>query len=108
MSAAAHPGYAATHLQAAGPQASGNRIMGVVWGGLNRVVAQSDKMGALPQLYAATMPDVVGGQYYGPDGPFEARGGPKVVPSAGASRDADAARRLWERSEGLTGVALSF
>jgi hypothetical protein len=108
VSAAAHPGYAATHLQAVGPEASGNPIMGTIMGGLNRVVAQSDAAGALPQLYAATMPDVVGGQYYGPDGLAEMRGGPKLVGSTGASRDEAAARRLWEMSEELTGVSFTI
>jgi NAD(P)-dependent dehydrogenase (short-subunit alcohol dehydrogenase family) len=108
VSAGAHPGYAATHLQAVGPEASGNPIMGTIMGGLNRVVAQSDSMGALPQLYAATMPDVVGGQFYGPSGVAEMRGGPKVVGSTGASRNVEDARRLWEKSEELTGVTFSL
>jgi NAD(P)-dependent dehydrogenase (short-subunit alcohol dehydrogenase family) len=108
LSAAAHPGYAATHLQAVGPDATGNRLMGTVFDGLNRVVAQSDRDGALPQLYAATMPDVSGGDYYGPDGPFEVRGGPKRVSHTGAAGNADAQRRLWEQSEALTGVTYAF
>ena len=33
-------------------------------------------MGALPTLYAATAPDVNGGDYFGPDGFMEARGYP--------------------------------
>jgi hypothetical protein len=61
-------------------------------------------MGALPTLRAATDPDVVGGQYYGPDGIGEQRGYPKIVGSTRASRDTDAQRRLWAVSEELTGV----
>jgi NAD(P)-dependent dehydrogenase (short-subunit alcohol dehydrogenase family) len=108
VSVAAHPGYAATHLQAVGPDQSGNRLMGSGWAVANRVMAQSDTMGALPQLYAATMPDVEGGTYYGPDGLFEQRGYPTIVKRSSAARDADAARRLWDRSEELTGVSYSF
>ncbi|MGH9246863.1 MAG: oxidoreductase [Acidimicrobiales bacterium] len=104
VSVAAHPGYAATHLQAAGPEQSGNRLMGMAMGALNRIIAQSDAMGALPQLYAASMPDVTGGEYFGPDGLFERAGYPQRVGTSGAARDVEAARRLWECSEVLTGV----
>ena len=104
MSLAAHPGYAATHLQAAGPELAGNKLMGRTMDLGNRVFAQSDEHGAWPQLYAATMPDVRGGEYYGPSGPFEMRGSPKKVKPSRAALDADAARRLWEISEKETGV----
>jgi NAD(P)-dependent dehydrogenase (short-subunit alcohol dehydrogenase family) len=105
---AAHPGYAATHLQAAGPEQSGNKLALIGMGMLTRVAAQSDVMGALPQLYAATMPDVAGGEYFGPGGPFEVRGFPRRVGTTQAARDSEAARRLWEASEELTGVAYRF
>jgi NAD(P)-dependent dehydrogenase (short-subunit alcohol dehydrogenase family) len=108
VAAAAHPGYASTHLQAVGPEQRGNRVMERVMEFANRVVAQSDEMGALPQLYAATMPDVAAGDYFGPDGPFEQRGHPKRVGSTSASRDTAAARRLWEASEELTGVTYGW
>ena len=36
---------------------------------------------------------------------FRSRGHPKLVGRSGAARDADTARRLWELSEELTGVA---
>jgi NAD(P)-dependent dehydrogenase (short-subunit alcohol dehydrogenase family) len=107
-SVAAHPGYAATHLQAAGPEQSGNRLMlrSVALG--NRILAQSDAMGALPPLYAATMPDVRGGEYFGPDRLFEQRGHPKRVRASRAAHDEAAGRRLWELSEQLTGVHFDF
>jgi NAD(P)-dependent dehydrogenase (short-subunit alcohol dehydrogenase family) len=104
QSMAAHPGYASTHLQAAGPELSGNRLMGGAMGLLNGVVAQSAEMGALPQLYAATSELAVGGAYYGPDGPGEMRGHPRRVGSTSASLDTDQWRRLWTLSEELTGV----
>ena len=60
--------------------------------------------GALPQLYAATDPDVRGGEYFGPDGLYEMRGSPKKVGTIRAARDEECARRLWEISEEATGV----
>jgi NAD(P)-dependent dehydrogenase (short-subunit alcohol dehydrogenase family) len=108
VSVAAHPGYANTHLQAAGPQQSGNKLMLVGAGMLNRVAAQSDVMGALPQLYAAAMPDVRGGEYFGPEGRFETRGFPHRVGATKAARNPEAARRLWAVSEELTGVTYQW
>lgn len=108
VSVAAHPGYAATHLQAVGPEQSGNRFMLHGTAVANRIAAQSDEMGALPQLYAATMPDVSGGEYFGPDRLFEQRGHPKRVRASRAANDPADARRLWELSERLTGIAFEL
>ena len=104
ISVAAHPGYAATNLQQVGPRMEGSRLGGLLMSIGNSLLAQSDETGALPQLYAATAPDVRGGDYYGPDGIAESRGHPKRVDSTKASKDTEAARRLWEVSEELTGV----
>jgi hypothetical protein len=65
---------------------------------------QGADMGALPTLRAATDPDVLGGQYFGPDGFGQSRGYPKVVSSSDQSHDESLQRRLWEVSEKLTGV----
>jgi NAD(P)-dependent dehydrogenase (short-subunit alcohol dehydrogenase family) len=97
---AAHPGYAATNLQSH----TGNFIENAVMAVGNKVFAQSDAMGALPTLYAATQ-DVPGGGYVGPDGFQEQRGHPKLVGRSGAASDEDSARRLWEISEELTDVS---
>jgi hypothetical protein len=64
-------------------------------------------MGALPTLYAATE-DVPGGAYIGPDGLLEQRGHPHLVGMSGAAKDEEAARRLWEASEELTGVTFAL
>ena len=104
ISVAAHPGYAATNLQHVGPRMEGSRLRELVMSLGNRLFAQSDEMGALPQLYAATAPDVRGGDYFGPDGIAEGRGHPKRVDSTAASKDRDVAARLWTLSEELTGV----
>ena len=50
--------------------------MGALMATGNGLAGQSGRGGALPQLYAATPPDVASGDYYGPDGPFEMRGDP--------------------------------
>jgi NAD(P)-dependent dehydrogenase (short-subunit alcohol dehydrogenase family) len=103
----AHPGYAATHLQAAGPQMSGSRLKEKMTALLNKAFAQTDREGALPTLYAATM-DVKGGSYVGPDGFAEMRGHPELGSMSARARDEDTARRLWELSERLTGVRFEF
>jgi NAD(P)-dependent dehydrogenase (short-subunit alcohol dehydrogenase family) len=103
-SVAAHPGYAATHLQAAGPEMTGSGFRRSVSELGNRIAAQSDAAGALPQLYAATMPDVTGGDYFGPGRWFELRGSPTRVRATKAARNQAGARRLWDLSEQLTGV----
>jgi len=106
-SVAAHPGYAATHLQLQAAEATGNPLDAAVNKLLNRVVAQSDAMGALPSLYAATMP-LPGGSYVGPDGLGEFRGHPKLATPNGRARNEADAKRLWEVSEEMTGVTYDF
>jgi NAD(P)-dependent dehydrogenase (short-subunit alcohol dehydrogenase family) len=97
---AAHPGYASTHLQSH----TGSRVNHVVMNVIgNRLLAQSDEMGALPTLFAATQ-DIPGNSFVGPDGFAEQRGHPQLVGRTKAAQDADVARRLWELSEQLTGV----
>ena len=100
---AVHPGYAATNLQGR----TGNPISNLVGAIGNRLIAQSDTMGALPTLFAATA-DVPGGTYIGPDGFRHLRGHPAVNLPASQALDAAAARRLWDVSEQLTGVSWSL
>jgi NAD(P)-dependent dehydrogenase (short-subunit alcohol dehydrogenase family) len=97
---AAHPGYAATNLQFH----SGSRFYDVFSAIGNRVIAQDDKGGALPTLYAAVA-DVPGNSYAGPSGFMEGRGAPKLVGRSSAASDMETARRLWDVSEQLTGVS---
>jgi NAD(P)-dependent dehydrogenase (short-subunit alcohol dehydrogenase family) len=103
LSAAAHPGYARTNLQFAGPSRFEQAIMRVT----NPLMGQSAEMGALPTLYAA-VEDVPGGSFVGPNGFMEQRGYPHVVTAASRAYNEDAQRRLWEISEDLTGVQYSF
>jgi NAD(P)-dependent dehydrogenase (short-subunit alcohol dehydrogenase family) len=104
VSAAAHPGYASTNLQLAGPAMDGPAFKKSVIRAANRVMGQSDAQGALPQLAAATLDAVPGGAYVGPGGFMESRGLPVFVHPSAAARDAVDARRLWAESERLTGV----
>lgn len=107
ISVAAHPGYAATNLQVAGPTMTGSTVQ--LWLiKLSNLAAQSAKMGALPMLYAATAPDVQGGSYFGPDGFAEIRGHPAQVQSNARSHNREDAARLWLVSEELTGVTYQF
>jgi len=96
---AVHPGYAATNLQGHTGSGLQHRIMSLT----NRLLAQSDEMGALPTLYAATQ-DLPGASYTGPGGFQEQRGHPAPASRTAAAQDADTARRLWALSEELTGV----
>ncbi|MCO5993378.1 oxidoreductase [Actinoallomurus rhizosphaericola] len=104
VSVAAHPGYAATNLQQAGPRMAGSRIGELVQGLGTAILAQSDAAGAQPTLYAATAAGVRGGQCYGPRGPGQSRGAPRRVPTLRAADDPGLGRRLWEISEERTGV----
>jgi NAD(P)-dependent dehydrogenase (short-subunit alcohol dehydrogenase family) len=104
VAAACHPGWAATNLQFAGARMDGSRALETLASLANRIFSQDAAMGALPTLYAATGPAVESGDYIGPDGFAETWGHPKKVGSSARSRDDEAARRLWEASEALTGV----
>ena len=103
VSVAAHPGWAATHLQTASPPLIDRTVLTV----MNRLVAQSADEGALPTLFAATT-GVPGGSFTGPDGRNELRGAPQLVGMSARARDEAAARRLWDTSERLTGVTYAF
>jgi NAD(P)-dependent dehydrogenase (short-subunit alcohol dehydrogenase family) len=99
MTVAAHPGYTKSDL------------FRNMWKPVQAMMKFSDLFigqdpakGALPQLYAATMPDVQGGQYWGPDGFLEMAGYPTLVRSSKKSYDQQAQERLWTVSEELTGV----
>ncbi|MFJ9818334.1 oxidoreductase [Streptomyces sp. NPDC101151] len=103
VAAAAHPGYAATNLQTAGPRAEGRRVAERLMEAGNRVFAQSAEEGALPTLYAATAADVRPDSFFGPSFAMW-RGGPARSRRAPWTLDDEAAVRLWDASVRLTGV----
>jgi NAD(P)-dependent dehydrogenase (short-subunit alcohol dehydrogenase family) len=104
VSVAAHPGYAETELQTK----ERGRLEDVVMTLVNKAVAQSSAMGALPSLYAATAPEVTGGQFYGPDGLGATRGHPRPVPPPKLARSQKARTWLWDASVEATGLAPTF
>jgi protochlorophyllide reductase len=104
ISVACHPGYTDTNLQQVGPALEGSRLRGALFRFSNTLFAQSPEKGALPLVYAATSPDVHGGDYIGPSGPGELHGPPAKVRSSRASYDAELARALWEASAARTGI----
>jgi hypothetical protein len=101
LSTAAHPGYAVTNLQA-DHLPLGLKILIAT---MKPFFSQDAAHGALPTLYAATAPGVVGGGYYGPDGVAELKGYPTAVPIPKRALDGAVAQRLWAESERLTRVS---
>ncbi len=96
LALAAHPGYSRTDLGSEGT-------------GFTNVAArpfsvfgQPAWLGALPIVRAATDPEVKSGQYYGPH--LMVFGYPKLEAPSRRARDAQTARRLWDRSEELAGL----
>lgn len=84
-----------------GPRVPGRRIVLA----LLRPFMNPTEVGAAPTLYAATAPDLEGGEYVQPDG----RNGPPVVRRAAPwAYDEEAAGRLWETSESLTQVSFGL
>ncbi|MFJ5153478.1 oxidoreductase [Streptomyces sp. NPDC088353] len=104
VAAAAHPGYAATNLQTAGPRAEGRRTAERLMEAGNLVLAQRAETGALPTLYAATAPGVRPDSFHGPSFAMW-RGAPALSLRAPWTLDDRGGRLLWEVSERLTGVS---
>lgn len=107
MSLAVHPGLANTNLQRTTYHTTGSVIERTIYQIVMPLLAHSQAIGALPQLYAATAPDVdphafIGVKY----NPL--RGHPRPVKAAKQAYDVDLAARLWKVSEELTGVHYTF
>lgn len=91
---AAHPGWTKTEL---------DRHIGLV-GFISSIIGQKVQMGVLPTLRAATDPQAISGDYFGPSGFREMRGNPIKVKSNELSHNTQKAAQLWSLSEKLTGV----
>ena len=104
VSVAAHPGYARTNLQSAGPRMAGRKATESAMHVLTLALGQSAETGALPQLRAATDPGVRPDDFFGPRGLGGQRGLPTRVRRSANARNDPAARMLWEMSEELTDV----
>jgi NAD(P)-dependent dehydrogenase (short-subunit alcohol dehydrogenase family) len=102
----AHPGLSNTELQAVSAQETGGGTSQRFFLMLARRTGMSPAQGALSQLRAATDPRAKGGEFYGPrwinNGPPIRK---PIIRRAGMSR---AIAKLWEASEGQTGVALAL
>lgn len=106
LSVAAHPGYAATNVfYARDAQTSALRSIWNALAGLGAWFALSAAQGSLPTLYAASMPSVQGGEYYGPHGLLEFWGYPALAQPTARARDPETARGLWQQSEAMTGIS---
>ncbi|DAZ96511.1 TPA: hypothetical protein N0F65_008062 [Lagenidium giganteum] len=97
LSVVCHPGVTQSNLVTTSAAKSG-------WFGWLFWTLGSTQMGALPELYAATAPDVQGGGYYGPSGMLGLWGYPTLEEPWSDSRSEELARKLWEESEALAKV----
>lgn len=104
ISVACHPGISVTNLLSRGSGKETGTIMKALMG----IVAQPASMGALPTLYAATHPDLRGGEFIGPDGPGNTKGHPVLNDDPVKLYKPDLTAKLWEVSETLTGVTYSI
>ena len=100
ISVACHPGISVTNLLSRGSGKETGAVMKWIMG----IVAQPANKGALPTLYAATHPDLRGGEYIGPDGPGNTKGYPVLNNDPATLYKPELAAKLWEVSEALTGV----
>jgi NAD(P)-dependent dehydrogenase (short-subunit alcohol dehydrogenase family) len=106
ISTGAHPGMADTDLVGNSVRLRGDKlkvVADVLAFGI-KLVLPSAATGALPQLYAATAPDVVGGEYFGPKWAMRMFGPPVRERPRAAALNEETGRRLWELTAELTGV----
>lgn len=97
-SVAAHPGVSATELLRYVP-----KVVSILATPLIPLVTHPPKEATMPTLMAALDENVVGGDYYGPQGFNEMKGEPGKALSTGYSKKRDIGEKLWTLSEELTG-----
>jgi NAD(P)-dependent dehydrogenase (short-subunit alcohol dehydrogenase family) len=108
ISVAAHPGFTETGLGTVMARSYENPVLrsaiatSIKLG--NILLAQSVEAGALPQLFAATAPEVLGGDYIGPDGLRGLRGAPSKIRPLAIARNEKIGEALWDLTAELTGV----
>ena len=98
------PGYAASNVLTGGANSGRGRLWRLFVRLVERLFAKPTEEGAWSSLYAATVPDLIGGSYIAPSGPLEFRGPPVSRDGHRSAHDARGARRLWALSEERTGV----
>lgn len=96
---AAHPGLSSTSLA--------RHIKGIssILLPLIYPFSQQPKKGALPEIRAALDEKLHGGEYVGPSGWLETKGKPICVNSSARSMDLETSKKLWKKSETLTGIS---
>ncbi|GAA4440047.1 oxidoreductase [Phytohabitans houttuyneae] len=105
IAVAAHPGNARTEFGRELDPAS-RAVMSRWLRPLTWWLLQDPRVGALATLRAAVDPDARGGDFFGPPGRTQFTGHPAKIESSPQSYDVTAQRRLWELSEGSTGVTI--
>ena len=94
LSVACHPGFTKTELQ--------RHVDPAI---LEKMTFMDAWQGSLPTLVAATGPNVVQGDYFGPDGPGELGGFPAIGEIDASALDTAVAKRLWVVGQNETGIA---
>ncbi|GAA2325840.1 oxidoreductase [Dactylosporangium salmoneum] len=103
VSVLAHPGLTRTNLTPRAWEHRGRLGRLFAWAGL--LATQPVERGALPQLRAATDPDVHGAQFFGPARLWETRGRVAEARLGREAADPAAGKRLWAAAEALTGIS---
>jgi NAD(P)-dependent dehydrogenase (short-subunit alcohol dehydrogenase family) len=98
----AHPGISRTNFTPHAWESYGR--MGQIIARVFMLALTPIERGVLPQLYAATAPNVQGGQFFGPSGFREIRGAVTEVRPSTEAADPSVAQRLWAAAQELTGV----
>ncbi|HET8881481.1 MAG TPA: SDR family NAD(P)-dependent oxidoreductase [Solimonas sp.] len=111
-SCAAHPGVCRTQIGRNRRRSQHDNFLqrtatALLGGGL-RYVGQSPENGARPVVAVATADLFPAGSFAGPRWLFESFGAPVRSQPGAAARDPALARRLWERSEAITGLHWSI
>jgi NAD(P)-dependent dehydrogenase (short-subunit alcohol dehydrogenase family) len=99
----AHPGFARTNLRHTRLETETNPWQRFQLRFYEMMSAPAEQ-GMLPLLYAATAPEVKGGEYIGVSGIGEVRGEPKLSKGQKRAYDPGLRQRLWQKSEQLTNV----
>ena len=103
-SIAVHPGVSGTALFGRQLREQGFGFLAPIGDQVVKLAFQSAAAGAWPTVRAVCDPDVESGAFVAPTGLFGSRGKPKVIDLFSVGTDEQAAKRLWELSEDITGV----
>ncbi|KQN97465.1 hypothetical protein ASF21_14370 [Arthrobacter sp. Leaf234] len=107
-SVVAHPGFALGMFTPDRPGIAAHRDAPAWRRAVMRRVAQGKDDGAWPLVRATVDRSIPNGAYCGPDGWFQLKGAPAIVPARRHARESNAASRLIDLSADLTGIELRF